>query len=43
MRRYALRRLVQLVPTLFGVIVITFILFNVVGGSPATLTPPTCY
>jgi peptide/nickel transport system permease protein len=29
---------VQLVPTLFGVIVITFILFNVVGGSPAALT-----
>ncbi len=38
MGRYALRRLWQLVPTLFGVIVITFILFNVVGGSPATLT-----
>ncbi len=38
MRRFALRRLMQLVPTLFGVIVITFILFNVVGGSPATLT-----
>jgi peptide/nickel transport system permease protein len=38
MRRYALRRLWQLIPTLAGVIVITFILFNVVGGSPATLT-----
>jgi peptide/nickel transport system permease protein len=38
MGRYALRRLLQLVPTLFGVIVITFILFNVVGGSPAALT-----
>jgi peptide/nickel transport system permease protein len=38
MGRYALRRLAQLIPTLFGVIVITFILFNVVGGSPAALT-----
>jgi peptide/nickel transport system permease protein len=38
MRRYALRRLLHLIPTLLGVIVITFILFNVVGGSPAALT-----
>jgi peptide/nickel transport system permease protein len=38
MGRYALRRLLHLIPTLFGVIVITFILFNVVGGSPAAMT-----
>lgn len=38
MVRYALRRLLQLIPTLFGVIVITFILFNVVGGDLAALS-----
>ena len=35
--RYALRRLAQLVPTLLGVTLLTFVLFNVVGGSPAAL------
>ena len=34
---YILRRLLQLVPILFGVLVLTFILFNVAGGSPAAL------
>ena len=37
MLRYALRRLLQLVPTLLGVTLLTFILFNVVGGSPAAI------
>ncbi len=37
MTRYVFRRLWQLIPTLFGVIAITFLLFNVVGGSPAAL------
>jgi peptide/nickel transport system permease protein len=35
MIRYILRRLLQMIPTVLGVIVITFILFHVVGGSPA--------
>lgn len=33
--KYALKRLLELVPTTFGIIVLTFLLFNVVGGSPA--------
>ncbi len=37
MLRYTLRRLFQLIPTLLGVTLLTFILFNVVGGSPAAL------
>lgn len=37
MGRYVLRRLWQLIPTLFGVLAITFLLFHVVGGSPAAL------
>lgn len=35
MRRYIIRRLLEVVPTTFGVLVITFLLFHVVGGSPA--------
>lgn len=35
MIRYILRRTLQMIPTVFGVILITFILFNVAGGSPA--------
>ena len=35
MLKYALKRLLELVPTTFGIIVLTFLLFNVVGGSPA--------
>ena len=38
MARYILRRVLQMVPTVFGVILITFVLFNVVGGSPASMT-----
>lgn len=38
MGAYLIRRLAQSVPTLFGVLLITFILFNVVGGSPAAMT-----
>ncbi len=38
MAKYILRRLLQMIPTVFGVIVITFILFNIVGGSPAAMT-----
>lgn len=35
---FILRRTLQMIPTVLGVIIITFILFNVVGGSPAKLT-----
>ena len=38
MFRYIIRRILQMIPTVFGVIVITFILFNIVGGSPAAMT-----
>jgi len=38
MLQYVLRRIWQMIPTVLGVIVITFILFNVVGGSPAAMT-----
>jgi peptide/nickel transport system permease protein len=38
MTRYILRRVLQMIPTVLGVILITFVLFNVVGGSPATMT-----
>ncbi len=37
MLTYTLRRLMHLVPTLLGVTLLTFILFQVVGGSPAAL------
>ncbi len=35
MLRYSVRRILQMIPTVFGVILITFVLFNVAGGSPA--------
>lgn len=35
MLKYIVRRMLQMIPTVFGVILITFILFNAVGGSPA--------
>lgn len=35
---YIFRRLWQMIPTVFGVIIITFVLFNLVGGSPAAMT-----
>ena len=37
MFRYIIRRLLHLIPTVLGVIVITFILFNLVGGSPGRM------
>ena len=38
MIRYIGRRLWQMFPTVLGVIIITFVLFNLVGGSPAAMT-----
>ncbi len=35
MFRYAIKRLLELIPTTFGILVLTFVLFHVVGGSPA--------
>ncbi|MBO7654727.1 MAG: ABC transporter permease [Kiritimatiellae bacterium] len=35
MKRYVLRRLLEMIPTTFGVLVLTFLLFHVVAGSPA--------
>ena len=35
MLKYALRRVLEMVPTTVGVLLLTFALFNVVGGSPA--------
>lgn len=37
MLKYILRRLLHLIPTVLGVIIITFILFNLVGGSPGRM------
>ena len=37
MGRYLLHRLLQMVPTLLGVTLLTFLLFNVLGDSPAVL------
>ena len=37
MGRYLARRLLQAIPTVAGVVLVTFVLFNVVGGSPAAL------
>ena len=35
MLKYMARRLLEVVPTTFGILLLTFLLFNVVGGSPA--------
>jgi peptide/nickel transport system permease protein len=35
MLKYIAKRMLQMIPTVLGVILITFILFNVAGGSPA--------
>ena len=35
MLKYIARRLLEVIPTTFGIILLTFVLFNVVGGSPA--------
>jgi peptide/nickel transport system permease protein len=37
MLKYILKRIVQMVPTVIGVILLTFILFNVVGGDLAAI------
>jgi peptide/nickel transport system permease protein len=37
MTRYIIRRLIYMIPIILGVIMITFLLFNVVGGSPASM------
>lgn len=38
MWRYIRRRLLEMIPTTFGVLVLSFLLFYVVGGSPAQMT-----
>lgn len=38
MTGFIFRRVLQMIPTVLGVVIITFILFNVVGGSPAAMT-----
>lgn len=35
MLKYAAKRIAQVIPTTLGILLITFLLFNVVGGSPA--------
>lgn len=35
MLKYVGRRLLETIPTTFGILLLTFVLFNVVGGSPA--------
>ncbi len=35
MLKYALRRVLETIPTTIGIVLLTFVLFNVVGGSPA--------
>ncbi len=35
MRRYIIRRILEVIPTTAGVLLLTFMLFHVVGGSPA--------
>ena len=37
MLRYVARRLLELIPTTIGILLLTFVLFNVVGGSPAAV------
>lgn len=37
MTRYIIRRMLFMIPVVLGVIMITFLLFNVVGGSPAAM------
>ncbi len=35
MLRYVIKRLLELIPATFGILILTFVLFHVVGGSPA--------
>ena len=37
MLSYIVRRVLQFIPTLLGVVLLVFVLFNVVGGDPAYL------
>lgn len=37
MQAYILRRVLAMIPTVLGVIIITFVLFNVAGGDPAVM------
>ncbi|MCR5750350.1 MAG: ABC transporter permease [Kiritimatiellae bacterium] len=37
MLRYAARRVLEMVPTTLGILLVAFVLFNVVGGSPAAV------
>ena len=37
MLKYALKRILEVIPTTFGILLLSFILFNVVGGSPAAV------
>ncbi len=37
MTRFIIRRILYMIPMVLGVILITFLLFNVVGGSPASM------
>ncbi len=37
MFKYCLKRILHMIPIIFGVVLLTFILFNVVGGSPAAV------
>ncbi|MEI6168475.1 MAG: ABC transporter permease [bacterium] len=37
MTRYIIRRILYMIPMVLGVILITFLLFNVVGGSPGSM------
>ncbi len=37
MTRFVIRRVLYMIPMVLGVILITFLLFNVVGGSPASM------
>ncbi|MDD2237820.1 MAG: ABC transporter permease subunit [Kiritimatiellae bacterium] len=35
--QYVIRRTLQMIPIVFGVVLLTFVLFHVVGGSPASM------
>ena len=35
MLKYALKRALEVIPTTFGILLLSFVLFNVIGGSPA--------
>ncbi|XLM22707.1 ABC transporter permease, partial [Chromobacterium piscinae] len=35
MSAFIIRRLLQMIPTLFGVMLLVFILFSLVGGDPS--------